>query len=77
MGVTNYTYDKNNQLTAANNSNSNQPNEAFSYDRPLLLIQSARSHNPFLPTSANIRFNPKTSKLFTESAIARRLRNPQ
>lgn len=31
-GVTNYTYDKNNQLTAANHSNSNKPAESFSYD---------------------------------------------
>jgi RHS repeat-associated protein len=31
-GVTNYTYDKNNQLTVANHSNSNKPNESFSYD---------------------------------------------
>lgn len=31
-GVTNYTYDNNNQLTVANHSNSNKPNEGFSYD---------------------------------------------
>ncbi len=31
-GVTNYTYDKNNQLTVANHSNSNKPDEGFSYD---------------------------------------------
>ncbi|WP_223300941.1 FG-GAP-like repeat-containing protein [Oscillatoria nigro-viridis] len=30
--VTNYTYDKNNQLTVADHSNSNQPDEGFSYD---------------------------------------------
>ncbi|NJK69239.1 MAG: hypothetical protein HC941_24395, partial [Microcoleus sp. SU_5_3] len=31
-GVTNYTYDKNNQLTVADHSNSNKPDESFSYD---------------------------------------------
>lgn len=31
-GVTNYTYDKNNQLTVADHSNTNKPDENFSYD---------------------------------------------